>query len=262
MQPDPNLEQPSSKSFRTTFVSHASEDKPFVKDLVDTLIRYGVDPWYDEYQIRPGDSIRERVNDGLRSSNYGILILSHNFYAKQWPKEELAALHNLVAQGNLLPVFYGITVADLRTYDPLLVDVRGIMARDDADVREVVAPLARTILGSDRIENGRLVYRNETVSLASVPRNEFDRIANATFEDCVLQGPAILVAGENVLYQDLLFNSPDVFIVAPPATKFVGAIGIENTTFIRCRFKDVGFVVDSKPDLPTVDSPLIPAHLH
>ncbi len=42
------------------FVSHSSEDRLSVKVLAERLRENGVDAWYDEWEIGPGDSFVKR----------------------------------------------------------------------------------------------------------------------------------------------------------------------------------------------------------
>ena len=74
------------------FISHASEDKEdFVDEFVAELRKAGVKVWYDTTQILWGDSLRKRIDEGLRKSRFGIAVLSPNYIAdgKYWTKEEL-----------------------------------------------------------------------------------------------------------------------------------------------------------------------------
>lgn len=58
------------------FISHASEDKDsFVRQLASALQDSGIDVWYDEYEIKPGMSIRESVDRGLASCDAGSSYL-------------------------------------------------------------------------------------------------------------------------------------------------------------------------------------------
>lgn len=59
------------------FISHASEDKEnFVRPLADTLEARRLRPWYDEFTLRPGDSLRRSIDRGLLTSQAGIVVLS------------------------------------------------------------------------------------------------------------------------------------------------------------------------------------------
>lgn len=46
------------------FISHASEDKErFVRDFVEKLRKNGAKPWFDEWEMQPGDSLVEKIFD-------------------------------------------------------------------------------------------------------------------------------------------------------------------------------------------------------
>jgi len=228
-----------------TFVSHASEDKPMVKNLVDTLIRYGVDAWYDDYEIDLGESIRDKINEGLRRSKYGLVILSPNFFAKDWPKQELAALAIILRKGSLIPVFHNVTPRDVATYDPLLADIKGITV-PPGDIRQAVVPIARKIRGTEASEaTGRMtVHRGRTISIASLPLDETQAIHDVVFEDCILQGIAMinLAPERRFTLEGCYFNDMRQFTVLQTPYAIVGAYGVNNVEFRRCRFKDVGFI--------------------
>ena len=75
------------------FVSHASEDKDAVAEpLVRALVDAGLRVWYDRIELRLGDSLRGKIDEGLAHSRFGIVILSPSFFAKHWPKQELNGL--------------------------------------------------------------------------------------------------------------------------------------------------------------------------
>jgi hypothetical protein len=68
------------------FISHASEDKEDIaKPLAGHFIRAGLRVWLDEMELAVGDSIREKIDYGLRNSAYGIVILSPDFLKKNGP---------------------------------------------------------------------------------------------------------------------------------------------------------------------------------
>lgn len=73
------------------FLSHSSKDKRIVDEVFEELQKLGVRVWYDKYEIDPGDSITDKVNEGLSSSGLGILFLSKNFFdpSSGWPKSEM-----------------------------------------------------------------------------------------------------------------------------------------------------------------------------
>lgn len=96
---------------RDVFLCHASQDKAEVlRPLVDALTRAGISYWYDEAEILWGDSITQRVNEGLRISRYVVVILSEAFLSRNWPQRELNAGLNLEASSGdvrVLPLLVG-----------------------------------------------------------------------------------------------------------------------------------------------------------
>ncbi|MCB2160680.1 toll/interleukin-1 receptor domain-containing protein [bacterium] len=97
--------------YRDVFFCHASEDKQnIVIPLVEALKNRGVKCWVDQGEIKWGDSITQKVNDGLKISQYIIVVLSESFLGKPWPERELyAALNTEASLGEVkvLPLLVG-----------------------------------------------------------------------------------------------------------------------------------------------------------
>ncbi len=73
------------------FLSHSSKDKAFIRQLAADLTANGVRVWLDEQRIRVGDSIPEKIAQGLAASDYFLLAISHNSVHSEWVKRELNA---------------------------------------------------------------------------------------------------------------------------------------------------------------------------
>jgi len=59
------------------FISHASEDKDdVVRPLAHALQDGGLKVWYDEFELKIGDSLRRKIDSGLAKSRFGIVALS------------------------------------------------------------------------------------------------------------------------------------------------------------------------------------------
>jgi hypothetical protein len=106
------------------FVSHASEDKDAAaRPLADELGRRGLTVWYDEYSLRVGDSLMEKVNQGLSGARFGVVIISPDFIAKRWTQLELdglIALDQGPRRGSILPVWHNVTEEQVRRWNPTL----------------------------------------------------------------------------------------------------------------------------------------------
>lgn len=111
---------------RTIFISHASEDKAAVaRPLARALKRRGYRVWYDEFVLTLGDSLKQSIDKGLAECDFGIVILSPNFFAKHWAQEELGGLvARESADGSkvILPIWHEITVEGVRRHSPTLAD--------------------------------------------------------------------------------------------------------------------------------------------
>jgi hypothetical protein len=124
------------------FISHASEDKADVaRPLAELLQRAGLSVWLDEFELRIGDSLREKIDLGLSQSRFGVVVLSHNFFAKQWTKRELNALFAIEVDTEkvILPVWHQVQKYDVRQFSPILAD------RLAADTSQGLASVARGI---------------------------------------------------------------------------------------------------------------------
>ena len=109
------------------FVSHAWEDKTdFVDEFVIELKNQGLKVWYDKDRMKIGDSMRERIDNGLSKSRYGIVVLSPDYIAesKYWTKEELNGLFQMETINGkmILPIWHKLTKKQVVEYSPIIAD--------------------------------------------------------------------------------------------------------------------------------------------
>jgi hypothetical protein len=126
------------------FISHASEDKDsFVRPLVSCLQQLTVNVWYDEYEVKPGDSLRESIERGLQHSRFGIVVLSESFFAKEWTRREYNALVALEVanRGRVLPVWLNVDRDRVLDYSASLADIRAVVASGNDNDKPLVAAL-------------------------------------------------------------------------------------------------------------------------
>ncbi|MEO0726777.1 MAG: TIR domain-containing protein [Bacteroidota bacterium] len=71
------------------FLSHTSSDKPFVRRLKRELNKAGFKTWLDEDEIKAGDSLLEKIHDGLGKVDYLLAILTPKSVESNWVKEEI-----------------------------------------------------------------------------------------------------------------------------------------------------------------------------
>ncbi len=107
------------------FISHATEDKDdIVRPLAHALQNAGLRVWYDEFELKLGDSLRRKIDAGLANSNFGIVVLSHPFFRKNWSQYELDGLvtREMTGEQIILPIWHNISKNEVISYSPSLAD--------------------------------------------------------------------------------------------------------------------------------------------
>ena len=120
----PTVEAPDGRTF-DVFISHASEDKSaIVRPLANALRGAGLSVWYDEFELKIGDSLRRKIDRGLGSSRFGIVVLSQAFFGRGWPEYELDGLVTKAVSGEqvLLPIWHNVSKNEVIGYSPSLAD--------------------------------------------------------------------------------------------------------------------------------------------
>ncbi len=122
--PPGSTDSPDTREF-DVFISHASEDKDeVVRPLAEALKQGGLVVWYDEFELRIGDSLRRKIDSGLARSRFGVVVLSQEFFRKGWPNYELDGLVTRAVSGEqvLLPIWHNITKKEVIQHSPSLAD--------------------------------------------------------------------------------------------------------------------------------------------
>lgn len=92
------------------FISYASEDKPKADLLAKELDNYCIDFWMDKFEIGWGEKIIRKIDEGMTTSRYVLVLVSEAFLDKHWTISELdAALTREINAGSLyvLPIIIG-----------------------------------------------------------------------------------------------------------------------------------------------------------
>ena len=145
--PVPSIEAPVGRVF-DVFISHTSEDKAeVVRPLAIAIQGAGLSVWYDEFELRIGDSLRRKIDAGLKSSRFGVVILSRTFFGRGWPEYELDGLVTRALSGEqiLLPIWHGVTKREVMDYSPSLAD-RIARSTSSHTVEEIAAEIVDVIL--------------------------------------------------------------------------------------------------------------------
>ena len=75
---------------KSIFVSYSHRDKWFAKKITEQLSKYGIEFWIDEAELELGDSLFEKIGEGLNSVDFLGVVLSSNSVESEWVKKEIS----------------------------------------------------------------------------------------------------------------------------------------------------------------------------
>jgi hypothetical protein len=115
--------------------------------LAEACVDQGLKVWYDEFTLRIGDSLRQKIDKGLARSRVGLVVLSPSFVAKGWTNYELDGIVTRAVSGEqlLLPIWHNITKQEVIDFSPSLADkvARSTATHTVADIAAEIAELLR-----------------------------------------------------------------------------------------------------------------------
>jgi len=86
------------------FLSHNHRDKVFVRKLATDLDAHGINYWLDEAEMKIGDSLIQKIREGIDSVDYFAIILSPNSVDAPWVVNELDVAMNHQINGKSIKV--------------------------------------------------------------------------------------------------------------------------------------------------------------
>lgn len=112
------------------FISHANSDKTeIVEDLVKSLNLLKINVFYDKESLEWGDKWKEKILEGTKKSEFAIIVISENFFGREWTEKELNEFlnrQNRNGQKLILPIIHNITMNDLANRYPSIADIQVI----------------------------------------------------------------------------------------------------------------------------------------
>lgn len=131
------------------FISHANKDKNEYVDSLNAVVRkLGVNIFYDTDVLSWGDNWKQVILEGTKSSEFAIIVISNNFFGREWTERELNEFlqqQNENRQKKVLPLLYGVSLDKLKEHYPELEEIQCIKA-EDHDVEEIVILLAKELI--------------------------------------------------------------------------------------------------------------------
>jgi hypothetical protein len=113
----------------SVFVSHSSADGATAERVAKGLQAMGYGGWYAEWELKPGDSIVERIQKALSACDVLIVVLSPRSVASEWVQRELNSV--LMAQLSGQSVLVIPVLIETCEIPKLLADTKHVDLRDD-----------------------------------------------------------------------------------------------------------------------------------
>lgn len=112
------------------FISHANQDKEeLIEELYQSLQKLGISIFYDKESLEWGDNWKERILNGTKKAEFAIIVISENFFNREWTERELSEFlnrQNRNGQKLILPIVHNITMQQLQAKYPNVADIQAI----------------------------------------------------------------------------------------------------------------------------------------
>lgn len=88
------------------FLSFGWEDRELAKTIAETLQANGIETWWAEWEIRAGDSLRQRIDEGLSNCTIFLVLLTPTSIKKPWVNQEMDAglIRKVEERARFIPV--------------------------------------------------------------------------------------------------------------------------------------------------------------
>lgn len=112
------------------FISHANKDKEeLIEELYHSLDMLGIKIFYDKESLEWGDNWKERILNGVKKAEFAIIVISENFFDREWTEKELSEFlnrQNRNGQKLILPIVHNISMKQLQEKYPNVADIQAL----------------------------------------------------------------------------------------------------------------------------------------
>jgi hypothetical protein len=127
-------------------LSYGGEDRVLAEAIAQGFMRNGIDTWWAEWELRAGDSLRQKIDEGLSNCTHFVVLLTPTSLTKPWVNQEMDAglVRRLQQQCTFIPLRNDLPVSNL---PPLL---SGILSPEVTDDASNLDPVIHDIFGVTR----------------------------------------------------------------------------------------------------------------
>jgi TIR domain len=120
------------------FICHDSRNKDAVVRPLAVKLQSMLCPvWYDEFSLKPGDSLRGGIDRGLAECPKCVVVLSRAFISNPgWSKGEFGAImtrHFAEGGSVLIPIWHRVSRKAIAEYSPLVADIFALNTKVGTD---------------------------------------------------------------------------------------------------------------------------------
>jgi len=127
------------------FISHSSKDHDFTMLLAEKMKKDFIDVWVDDWELQAGDSIVQKVDEGISKSSFFIIVFSKYSIKSNWVLRELnSTLMRQLTKDDIkiLPILLEIEFDDM---PPLMSETYAVrFSRDfinENEYQKLIAPI-------------------------------------------------------------------------------------------------------------------------
>ena len=198
------LQERSTARPPRAFLSYAWEDRELAEQLAKALQQEGIETWWAQWEIRAGDSLRQKIDQGLSACTHFLVLLTPTSITKPWVNQEMDAglVRKLDEAVRFIPIRRGLPPAAL---PPLL---RGMLSPAiddlDSDMRQLVNDIhgvsRKPPLGDAPAPVSQQATAGYSAAASAVARAFVEHTTTATFGDPQLSVSEL--AGHTALSED------------------------------------------------------------
>lgn len=137
------------------FLSHATADKiDYVDELKRSFEQLGINVFYDSDSIEWGDNWKDKIMRGLANSRFGVIVISENYFGREWTDIELKSLlsrQKASGQKVVLPILYNTSIEKINRMYKNLSDIQ-FMDASIFNIQDITIQLARILLSEQKTE--------------------------------------------------------------------------------------------------------------
>lgn len=170
------------------FLSYTSDDSELAERLAHALESNGIETWWDKWCITGGDSLRQKIDEGISTCTHFLVLLTPRSINKPWVNQEMDAglVRKLNDQCRFLPVRSELPASSL---PPLLSGLHSPEVGADEDITQLINDIYGVSRRPQRghpptvVEQTAQTETGYSMAATAIARYFVERTEHATFAD-------------------------------------------------------------------------------